>query len=60
MPLLRYRYPFVANEESIPRGKPIITKEDSLYFYVDYVKPGRTNYVIQHEKNLNKRKSFAA
>lgn len=47
MPLFKYRYPNVANKEGFPLSETKLTEENPLYFYVDYVKPGRTIYMVQ-------------
>lgn len=52
-----YRYPCVANVDSFPLGEINITKDDPLFFHVEYVKPGRTTYVVQMEEKQKKTKS---
>ena len=46
MPMLMYRYPHVANEESFALKTVKMNKDNPLYFHICYVKPGRSTYVI--------------
>ena len=46
MPLLKYRHPFVANVENFPLGEIKVSMDDPIYIHIEYVKPGRTTYVV--------------
>ena len=54
--MLKYKYPHVANEESLSLGTIGLKRTNPLYYHIQFVKPGRATYVIQH-KPAKKRKS---
>ena len=51
MPMLRYRFPHVANEDGFPLKQVKVTRESPLYFHLQFVKPGRSTFVVQQRKS---------
>jgi hypothetical protein len=47
MPLLRYKRPNVTNADFISSKTLSDEPESPVYFHVDWVKPGKSTYVVQ-------------
>jgi len=51
MQILRYRNPLVANAHMMTSITNTIDPTNKVYFHIDWLKPGRHTFLIQHDNN---------
>ena len=52
--LIHYKNPGVANSDQYSLLTLKADKNQPIFFHVDFLKPGKTNYVVEHKKVENK------